>query len=648
MAADDVTPAAHSAYRPAIDGLRAVAIIPVLVFHLRPDWLPGGYLGVDVFFVISGYLITSILLREMDGGTFTLRRFWARRIRRIVPALLVVTAATVFVSHIFMFPPFRRSVAEQALTTLGSCANVYLWRHAGNYWGPQAEGAPFLHMWSLSVEEQFYLVFPIFLHVVWRHARQALVAMLIALTAGGFAVFVLGLSVAPAATFYLPFGRVWELGMGACLGALPRMVRPDAGSRRSLDWLASAGLAAILISYFMLPRSSPWTAVPVAAAAFVISGSDGGPCGRLLSLPVLVRIGRLSYSLYLWHWPILVLSRLLVPGISALAIVVATVVSSWLTHVFVEEPMRRPQDRLPAVGVAYATLMGILGWMLWAPPTRYDVTAFDMPKSTLRMYSVRPRPSSAFQDVFADVEAPPTIGLPDSFAKDGIVVGEGSEPPAILVFGDSHAAVMGEALRTAAERLGHRIAFYCMTGGVISPYVEIPVRRKPPNKVLSSEEQYQFDLARLAAIEKWRPRVIVLCARWSIYHEKGTAFLEYLDQKGIKAILVEQPPELATVGDNSVIQYLCWKGVSPAPGIERLLPQGHQSRIQAVNARLREIVALHPDCAILPLYDLYARGDQALVLDGREVIYLDDDHLTTDGTLFALPRITACLAEALE
>lgn len=160
------------AYRPDIDGLRAVAIIPVILFHLGVGWLRGGYLGVDVFFVISGFLITSILLREMAAGQFSFRRFWSRRVRRILPALLLVTAATLAVTWAMVFPPDRPDIGRQAVATLLSFANFYFWRHANNYWGPQAEDSPFLHAWSLAVEEQFYILFPLYLFALNRWAPR--------------------------------------------------------------------------------------------------------------------------------------------------------------------------------------------------------------------------------------------------------------------------------------------------------------------------------------------------------------------------------------------------------------------------------------------------------------------------------------------
>jgi peptidoglycan/LPS O-acetylase OafA/YrhL len=638
-----------SPYRPDIDGLRAVAIIPVLVFHLLPEWLPGGFLGVDVFFVISGYLITSLLLREMDRGEFSLRLFWTRRIRRIVPALLVTTAATLLAAGVCVFPPFRPAIAQQALATLGACANVFLWRSTGDYWGGQSQDAPLLHMWSLGVEEQFYLIFPLLLHFLWCRGRRALLPVLVVLTAGSFASFVVGLSMAPTAAFYLLPTRAWEISAGVCLAAFMQGDWHGSGGHRWRDVLGCAALTGIGASYVLLRRMSPWAAVPVGCAAAVIAAAGSGAVGRILSQPPLVWTGRLSYSLYLWHWPIIVLSRLLAPGVSPVALLLVTVACAWVCHVVVEQPLRHRPGVLPVLAAGYAAVSGLALWMLVGPVPRFDVARFDRPSSSIRMYDLRPQPqppTAAFRGVFADVEAPATLATPESYAHEGIVREDGNESPAILVLGDSHGSMFGETLRTAAERLGRGIAFFCMNGGD-SPFIEMPVRRGLPTRTLTSEERYRFDHARLAAIERWRPRVIVVAARWSIHRDTGDSFLDHLDRLGIPVLLVEQPPELAGVGDNSVMQYLCWKGFEPVPGSEFLLLQGNQPRTDAGRDLLRRIVARHDNCRIVPVHDLFARGDEVLVLERRTVLYLDDDHLTTQGTWLALPRITTALAEAI-
>jgi hypothetical protein len=454
----------------------------------------------------------------------------------------------------------------------------------------------------------------------------------------------------PTATFYLLPTRAWEIGVGVCLATLTHDGRPSAVGRRWNDLSACVGLAAVGASYVFVAQMSPWGVVPVVGAALVIAAGEATAVGQLLSQPALTWIGRLSYSLYLWHWPVFVLARLVVPGISTIAVVVVTVACAWACHVVVEEPLRRRPGVLPAIVAAVASVAALAMWMLWEPVPRFGTAGFDSPSSSIRMYDLRPRPrpkTAAFHAVFADVETPSTQAAPDSYAHEGIVCGTGDDDPAIVVFGDSHASMFAESLRTAADRIGRRVALFCMSGHD-SPFMDIPIRRGLPTRTLSSEERYRFDLARLAAIERWRPRVVVVSARWSLCDDMGSSLLDHLGRLGVTVLLVEQPPELAGVGDNSVMQYLCWKGVEPAPSSEFLLPQGNRPRTEAGRDLLRRIAARHPNCRIVPTCDLYARGDQAVVLDGRTAIYLDDDHLTTQGTWLALPRLTVAIAAALD
>jgi len=190
-------------YRPEIDGLRAFAVIPVILFHMDYEWIPGGFIGVDVFFVISGFLITSILKRELEAGTFTFRNFWARRIRRILPAMIVVSIVTLAVTYVFVFKPDRPLIATQCVAALASVANIYSWRTAGDYWGTEADQSPFLHMWSLSVEEQFYLFFPIFMWMAFALRPRRLQGFISFVIVSSLPVFLYGSQAHPVATFYL-------------------------------------------------------------------------------------------------------------------------------------------------------------------------------------------------------------------------------------------------------------------------------------------------------------------------------------------------------------------------------------------------------------------------------------------------------------
>jgi peptidoglycan/LPS O-acetylase OafA/YrhL len=299
-------------YRPYVDGLRAFAVIPVLLFHLGFDWIPGGFLGVDVFFVISGFLITSIILKESYQGTFTFQNFWLRRVRRILPVLSVVLMCTLFASYFIAFRPDMNAFGKDSLSASFSFANINMWLRTGDYWGTLAESSPFLHTWSLSVEEQFYIFFPVLLVVLLRFGRRFVFPAIVCVTMVSFALFLYAAEHSPTACFYLLPMRAWELAAG-CLLAI--FLRHNEWSARGLAahfgaWL---GLISVLASYFLISGEAGISALTVfsvvGSVLIILFADNDGTVNRILSHSWTVYIGKISYSLYLWHWPVFVLGK---------------------------------------------------------------------------------------------------------------------------------------------------------------------------------------------------------------------------------------------------------------------------------------------------------------------------------------------------
>lgn len=296
-------------YRADIDGLRAVAVGSVLVFHTGVGILNGGFVGVDIFFVISGYLITSILAAELARDRFSIWGFYERRARRILPALAVMMAVTLAIGAVVMLPSDFRDLARAAAATSIFASNVYFWR-TSSYFDGSADFKPLLHTWSLGVEEQFYIVFPLLLLLAFR-LRGIRAARLLVL-AGLVLSFWLSLRAIgrwPEATFYLAPTRGWELLLGA---ALALGLVPQVPGRLLREGLALAGMA--MIAWCVL-RYDERTVFPGMAAlwpclgAALVIHARGSLVGRVLSLPPLVFVGLISYSLYLWHWPVIVFAR---------------------------------------------------------------------------------------------------------------------------------------------------------------------------------------------------------------------------------------------------------------------------------------------------------------------------------------------------
>lgn len=358
-------------YRPDIDGLRAIAVLAVMLCHAGIHTFSGGFVGVDIFFVISGFLITSIIKRDMEEGKFSISRFYERRARRILPALTLVIAVTIPFAWLLMFPHFFQNFAESIVATLLFANNILLAR-LGGYWDLETNLKPLLHTWSLGVEEQFYVIFPIALIILWRFGRRWQLYAIALLCIASFASAEIGRYQSPSINFFLSTSRAWELLVGSLAAYVP--MRP----RKFDDALSFAGLVAILASIFLFDENtrspSPYILLPVlGAAALLLFSRRGTIAYRVLSLPLCVGIGLISYSAYLWHQPIFALARvalldppplLLMIGLAFLTLGLA--VLSWK---YVEQPFR---DRriislraLVSVGLPIYMLMIAFGLLVY-------------------------------------------------------------------------------------------------------------------------------------------------------------------------------------------------------------------------------------------------------------------------------------------
>lgn len=635
-------------YRHEIDGLRAVAILPVLLFHLGLTWLPGGYLGVDVFFVISGFLITTILLRESDAGSFSFKKFWIRRVRRILPALLVVTGATLVAAWILVFPSDRPAIGRQALATLFSVANFFFWRHANDYWGPQAEDSPFLHAWSLAVEEQFYVLYPFIVYAAQRWAPRWLVASLVMIAAASLGLFLIGIHVRPSATFYLLPTRAWELAIGGLVAALSRIPQPqDNAVAPGYGWAAAAGLFGILASYIFVSQLSGWTVVPVLGAALVIGCATRGKVNQLLSHPALVFIGRISYSLYLWHWPVIVLSRQLPQEVSTVAVVLLTGLFAVASYYMIEEPFRRRQRVIPLIAGAFVIASSVAAFLAVWPVPRYDTSLFEPYKTYSFYYDIHPHRTNHADWIAAHATAdtPDSIAPPGTYLREGIVTESGNDAPSVVVLGDSHGCMWSHAIRVAADEAGLRTAFYSMGG--VPPFFEFPPRHDCRAWNLTETEKHDYDLARAENIQHWKPSLVFICARWSIY-KPNTAdrLLEFLGTHAERVVLVEQPPELKYVGENSVAEVATFRGIRPTAGLKQYWPMGNTKAWEAGLTEVRRLAGRNANRVVMPTHDVFDVEGQVWFLDGATLLYSDDNHLTAQGVLAALPRIRECLAAA--
>jgi len=336
-------------YRPEIDGLRAIAIIPVILFHAGFEWFSGGYVGVDVFFVISGYLIASIIIREKEAGAFSFAHFYERRARRILPALFFILLICIPFAWLLLLPQelndFGKSLAASSLFS----SNILFWLES-DYFGAETEFIPLIHTWSLAIEEQFYLFFPLLMISCWGIGKHRLVLILSCIATISFSFSEWGWRHFPEANFYLLLSRIWELMIGVLVAFYLLKKRQVIGYIGEFGSIL--GLALILLSVFFLDKSHPFPSVyalpPIIGTALVILFTHSKTIVyKLLSIKALTFVGLISYSAYLWHQPIFVFARLylidepkplLMGLLSLLALLLA-----YLSWRFIETPFREKQ-----------------------------------------------------------------------------------------------------------------------------------------------------------------------------------------------------------------------------------------------------------------------------------------------------------------
>ncbi len=484
--------AAHS-FRGDVEGLRALAIAGVMTYHAGVDDLSGGYVGVDVFFVVSGFLITGLLLREIEvRGTLSLLRFYGRRMRRLLPLTAVVLVTVVAVSWLLYSPLERRSVYGDVMA-----AGLYVlnWRQqaqAVDYSALHAMASPLQHFWSLAVEEQFYLVWPLALLILARicrgrrHLRRHLGTVLGLLAAASFVYSVVLTHREASAAYLSTFTRGWELAAGGLLALVPgawwrRMPHRIPGA------LGAAGLAAVVgaMVAFSDDTAFPGAAalLPVLGTAAIIAagsassagGTAGNPVGRLLSLPPVRYVGRMSYSWYLWHWPAIVFATVWLSGLST-PLLLLVVALSWipaaLTHRLVEQPFRRSRVfaptgaamRLGLTCTATSVALGAVAWVavplvpLAAPGQVSGAAALhkDVPFPQPTADALRPVPRKATQDSGRAHHDGCLVEQRDTTSGD-CVYGDPTAETTVVLFGDSHAIQYAPALDRMAHRRGWRL-----------------------------------------------------------------------------------------------------------------------------------------------------------------------------------------------
>lgn len=615
------------AYRPEIDGLRAIAVLAVLAYHADAAWLPGGFAGVDVFFVLSGYLITSLLAAEWQArGRIDFPAFYARRARRLLPALALVLVVVTVASAGLLGPmgsPFQAYVDSAMASTL-FVANEYFLATSGGYFAGPDEQLPLLHLWSLAVEEQFYLVFPLLLALLLRRGRGWALAILALLSLGSLWQAEAWLAHEPARAFFRTTARFWELAAGALVAlAAPRPQRPGLWAVTGLVLVAAALVGSGGFGHF--PGFGAMPAV-LGTAMLLAAGQSArglGAVGRLLSARPLVVVGLWSYPLYLWHWPLLALDEALrftpsPPAWRVLMCLVAVVLAA-LTHRYIEQPVRRglrwPARRtlLAAALVSTALLALAHGLGRWpmVPPERAGIVArarVDHPPDMgLCHYGLGAPVASA---VPADCPAP-------------------ARPARVAAWGDSHAL----AWRPFAEALARRAGQFVLplTMDACPPWVgPMPSQPNSPRHAARCEQRNRMALAELRGPDRFD--VVMLAVRWQGHADSAGALAD------IQSRLAETLAQLEAVP--SVLVFAPTPEL-PAPAPECIASgrlaacveaRGHfEQRAQPVRAVLRDLQARFPNLTVVDPTGFFCDGTRCPAMRDGLVLYWDDDHVSSSA-----------------
>lgn len=629
-------------YRADIDGLRAVAVLSVLAYHAVSRYFPGGYIGVDVFFVISGYLITGIIMREIEKNEFSLARFYERRIRRIYPALFAMLFFTIVATSILYDAYVFKDFSESVLATTFFFSNIYFWMQTGYFEG-DALLKPLLHTWSLAVEEQYYIVFPLLMAILARYFKPKILQILIGIAAISFlgSIYVVGNN--PSDAFYLPHLRAWELLVGSILALNPVSSISNSILR---NMLSMTGLGMIVIPVFMYSPETPFpgvaAAIPVLGTAFIIYSGIGEAIlvNKLLSMPPLVFIGKISYSLYLWHWPLIQFATYYsikkITRIELVALLFATLAVSVLSWKLIEQPFRAsiPQKR-PHVFLSAAGVMGITAAM--------GLFIFFMDGLPIRF---------AKHQVYEDKE----IYTECDFRYNNnnlqfCPIGDVSKKPSFLLWGDSHAASIGPGVDVSAS--GKSVSGLLAFNPVCAPLLGITANRK--------SNCVEFNDVTLEYIES-HPELttVILAGRWA-YMAEGVGYkesgkiklvdtLSESSKSGITAILFERGltrtvEQLLALGRRVVI-------VSQVPEVRHDVPSS-LSIAQRTARDVNEIIAptleqylsrnekvfwvinsvqADYDVQVIDPWKALCDEQRCLVAVEDTPIYVDAHHLSTFGS----------------
>ncbi|KYK46032.1 hypothetical protein A1D31_34020 [Bradyrhizobium liaoningense] len=577
-------------YRPDIDGLRAISVLAVIFFHI--DCVPGGFAGVDIFFVISGFLIGQIVLGEVSTGRFSLRVFYQRRIRRIVPALLVTILLSAVGALALYGPTERIAFAKSAIAALLFVSNLFFYETSG-YFTPFATEVPLLHLWSLGVEEQFYLVFPLLAMVLWR-IKPSILIPAIAL------VGILSLCSAewtvrrnPEAAFYLPQNRAFELAIGVLL------TRAGTMSHRLAEISGWVGIVLLALVFAAFKDSIPfpglYAMLPCAGAALLIwSGSSGATTSRLLAATPLPYLGRISYPMYLAHWPLIVFGKIVTPAdhqiVFGIGVLLGSAVIAAAVFHMIERPVRFGQPfvlwSFVGTGTLAAAAVAIGVVVTEKPSQQTDLTNLFLEGTCF----LRPEQG------------------PTAFASRCLP----TRRPWALLLGDSHAAHFFNGLQPEVEKANFALGM--LAGSACPPVLGYRIAERPFCESINNFA--------LGVVQRQRPEVVILSAFWKPTNLEGLAatLRVLLRVPNVRIVVVGNTP----VFEESVPAYLDRKSS---------LPIRVSDRSAADKAMAKLLDKFDPRVIYVPIHETTCPPTGCLLIDDQGAsLYIDQGHLSARGS----------------
>jgi len=643
-------PVVHLQYRPDINGLRAVAVLSVLLFHAFPTLLPGGFVGVDIFFVISGFLISNIIFQNLANGSFSFVDFYARRVRRIFPALLLVLTCCLLGGWFTLLAHEYAQLGKHIAAGAGFVSNLALWQESG-YFDTDSNAKPLLHLWSLGIEEQFYLLWPLLLWLAWKK-RYSLLAVTLVILMLSFGINLSDVGQDTAAAYYSPLGRFWELLVGALLALRLSTARSAASHLPRPDWCAAVGAVLIALSITMIDKHASfpgwWALLPVMGTALLIGAGDAAWLNRkLLSNRVLLGVGLISYPLYLWHWPLLSFAEIIAAKVPApqyrVLCLLMAVVLAWLTYLVIERPYRARSFRMRQLVILGASMavLGLLGFNILhreGLPFRHEQLSSAKPAGA-RSFGFTALGVAIRKDTkvdFCHQTVPRSGNELDTFCH------QSGAQPYLAVIGDSHANHLFYGLKSSGDKRLNQV-LVVGAGGC-----------QPALQGGQSDNCDKQSTVNLAVIQHFDSiKVVAFSASSSWIQTRSSAQVDvllkgYLDtiqrlqNLGKKVVLIVDTPGFQEspfgCASNPLAvrnQFKDANAVCEKLSLERTLPRDvYQQFVQALKNKTSAV-------QFIDAYAQFCDQSHCQVIDDDTLLFMDSNHLTDYGSKLVAERIEA-------